>query len=63
MVQVREFKELWVGFKVGESSTNYFTIKSGCTYFEDQIQGPFTIVFQGTEDNTTVEYVTWSHWD
>lgn len=63
MIQVRQFKELLVAFNVNESGTNYFTIKSGCTYFEDNVQGPFIMAIQAVEDNTTVEYVTWSHWD
>ncbi len=63
MIQVREFKELYISFTEGMSGSNYFTLKSGCTYYEDNVQGPFTVVMQGTEDNTTIEFVTWSHWD
>ena len=63
MLQVREFKELQVAFQQNQSGTNYFTIKSGCTYYEDNVQGPFTLAIQALEDNTTIEYVTWYHWD
>ncbi len=63
MIQVREFKELLVSFLAGQSGTTYFTIKSGCTYYEDNVQGPFIMAIQGVEDNTTIEFVTWSHWD
>ena len=63
MIQIREFKELLVAFKPNESGSNFFTIKSGCTYYEDNVQGPFTVAIQAVEDNTTIEYVTWYHWD
>ncbi len=63
MIQVREFKELLCSFTENMSGTNYFTIKSGCTYFEDNVQGPFIMACRSTEDNTTIEFVTWSHWD
>ncbi len=63
MIQAREFKVLQLAFKPGESGTNYFTLKSGCTYYEDHVTGPFTVAIQPLEDNTTIEYVTWSHWD
>ncbi len=63
MIQVREFKEIHIAFRIGESGTNYFTLKSGCTYYEDCIIGPFDIAVQAVEDNTIIEYVTWSHWD
>ncbi len=63
MIQVREFKELYISFAEGMSGSKYFTLKSGCTYYEDNVHGPFTLAIQGTEDNTTVEFVTWSHWD
>ncbi len=63
MIQVREFKEIQIAFKPTESGTNYFTLKSGCTYYEDNVHGPFVITIQAIEDNTTIEYVTWYHWD
>ena len=63
MVQVREFIELQVAFKENESASNFFTIKSGCNYYEDNVQGPFILAVQSKEDNTIIEYVTWNHWD
>ncbi len=63
MLQVREFKEIRIAFIPNESGTNYFTVKSGCTYYEDNVQGPFIMAVQAIEDNTTIEYVAWYHWD
>lgn len=63
MIQVREFKELLIAFKPTQSGTKYFTLKSGCTYYEDNVHGPFVMAIQSPDDNATIEYVTWSHWD
>ena len=63
LLQARGYSELKIGFQTGESSTKYFTLKSGSTYFEDQVHGPFTLAIRSDEPNTVLELVTWCYYE
>lgn len=63
LLQLRTGGDLKIAFKAGESATNYFTLRGFNTYYEDLIIGPFNIYIQSETDDTTVELVTWYHYD
>lgn len=63
LLQVREGGNLKIAFKKGESGTNYFTLRTFSTYYEEFIHGPFSFYVQSDLDNTTIELVTWYNYN
>lgn len=62
LLQTRNGSDIKISFEKGQSDTNYFTLRSFNTYFEDLITGPFTFYIQAITDNTVIELVTWTHY-
>lgn len=61
-IRVVELAKLQFAFKINESGTNYFTIRPGTTYFNDDLNlvGK-SVYFQANKANVTVEILTWSY--
>lgn len=62
LLQTRNGSDIKISFQEGQSNSNYFTLRSFNTYFEDLITGPFTFYIQALTDNTVIELVTWTHY-
>lgn len=63
LVQPRNFKDLRVAFKPGETLTNYISLVSGSPWWEDNIIGPITVYFKAEENNVVVEILEWKSID
>ena len=60
LLQCRGTYDVKVGFAVGQSATNYITIKAGSVYYEDMIDDALrTIYFQCAQAGQVLEIISW----
>ncbi len=64
LVQARNFKDIRIAYKPGETETNYLSLTTGSPYWEDNIMGLITLSIKAeSEDNVVVEILEWSATD
>lgn len=57
--QARTAVDVKFSFAEGTSGSEYFTLKTGAGYFDDNVHAPITIYFQSASAGTVVEIITW----
>jgi hypothetical protein len=60
MMQARGSADVKFSYVSGESGSTYFTVKSGQTYWDDNINTASTMYVQSGTASTVVEVLTWT---
>lgn len=60
LIRVRDSARMQLAYEATESSTNFVTVPSGCTYEESELNFTGTLYFQTNKASQLVEIVEWT---